>query len=156
MPPDALLTAAQAAGNDRQGHDAFYALLYVGLWHEAHGDAEAAQAAITQVSRPGSCLCLLLAPCYCLASMPVVPTALGFRCCCNLPGLHAYPPLPLLDPVPDAGSAHSVCQAVGRLHGSAGWGALPAPRLAGLSSSAAAAHTSAALPALLLHRLALI
>ncbi|KAL4448342.1 hypothetical protein ABPG75_005561 [Micractinium tetrahymenae] len=38
----------QAAGSDKQGHDAFYALLYVGLWHEAHGDAEAAQAAITQ------------------------------------------------------------------------------------------------------------
>ncbi|KAI7837956.1 hypothetical protein COHA_008261 [Chlorella ohadii] len=43
--PDAIL---QAARGDQQGHDAFYALLYVGLWHEAHGDAVAAEAAITQ------------------------------------------------------------------------------------------------------------
>lgn len=41
--------AVQAAGGDQQGHDRFYALLYVGLWHEAHGDAAAAEAAITQV-----------------------------------------------------------------------------------------------------------
>jgi hypothetical protein len=44
--PDAIL---QAARGDQQGHDAFYALLYVGLWQEAQGDAQAAQAAITQV-----------------------------------------------------------------------------------------------------------
>lgn len=46
--PQAIL---QAAGSDKQGHDAFYALLYVGLWHEAQGDAAAAQAAITQAVR---------------------------------------------------------------------------------------------------------
>ena len=46
--PDAIL---QAARGDQQGHDAFYALLYVGLWQEAQGDAQAAQAAITQVGR---------------------------------------------------------------------------------------------------------
>lgn len=45
--PDLL--PAQAARGDQQGHDAFYALLYVGLWHEAHADAEAAEAAITRV-----------------------------------------------------------------------------------------------------------
>lgn len=43
-----MRTPLQAAGSDKQGHDAFYALLYVGLWHEAQGDAAAAQAAITQ------------------------------------------------------------------------------------------------------------
>lgn len=40
----------QAAGRDQQGHDSFYARLYVGLWHEAHGNAAEAEAAITQVS----------------------------------------------------------------------------------------------------------
>lgn len=39
----------QAARGDRQGHDAFYSLLYVGLWQEAHGHEEEARAAITQV-----------------------------------------------------------------------------------------------------------
>lgn len=46
--PDSIL---QAARGDQQGHDAFYALLYVGLWHEAHGDAAAAQQAITQAAQ---------------------------------------------------------------------------------------------------------
>ncbi|PSC70340.1 TPR repeat [Micractinium conductrix] len=46
--PEAIL---QAAGGDRQGHDAFYAQLYMGLWHEAHGNTEAAQAAITEAVR---------------------------------------------------------------------------------------------------------
>ena len=30
------------------GHDAFYGQLYVGLWHEAHGDAAAAKQYILQ------------------------------------------------------------------------------------------------------------
>jgi hypothetical protein len=42
--PDTIL---QAAGPGQDSHDAFYAWLYVGLWHEAHGDAEQAQAAVT-------------------------------------------------------------------------------------------------------------
>ncbi|KAF8068335.1 hypothetical protein HT031_002023 [Scenedesmus sp. PABB004] len=42
--PDAILAAARG---DAGGHDTFYAQLYVGLWHEAHGDAERARAAIT-------------------------------------------------------------------------------------------------------------
>lgn len=42
--PEAILQAA----NDNGGHDSFYALLYVGLWHEAHGNAAEAQAAITK------------------------------------------------------------------------------------------------------------
>eukprot|EP00775_Hariotina_reticulata_P005845 gene5845-6086_t len=42
--PDAIL---RAAAGDAGGHDAFYANLYVGLWHEAHGNATEAQAAIT-------------------------------------------------------------------------------------------------------------
>ncbi|EFN56395.1 hypothetical protein CHLNCDRAFT_22249 [Chlorella variabilis] len=57
--PDSILQASprrpsawpQAARGDQQGHDAFYALLYVGLWHEAHGDAAAAQQAITQAAQ---------------------------------------------------------------------------------------------------------
>ncbi|GAB4817335.1 hypothetical protein N2152v2_004381 [Parachlorella kessleri] len=36
----------EAAAGDTVGHAAFYAWLYVGLWHEAQGDADAAQAAI--------------------------------------------------------------------------------------------------------------
>lgn len=43
--PDTIL---QAAGPGEGSHDAFYALLYVGLWHEAHGNAEEAQAAISK------------------------------------------------------------------------------------------------------------
>lgn len=61
----------QAARGDQQGHDAFYALLYVGLWHEAHGDAAAAQQAITQV--PQKALPCgtggVLVPCWLLASI---------------------------------------------------------------------------------------
>jgi hypothetical protein len=41
-------TILQAAGPGEGSHDAFYALLYVGLWHEAHGNAEEAQAAISK------------------------------------------------------------------------------------------------------------
>lgn len=37
-----------AAAHDNGGHDTFYALLYVGLWQEAHGDAEAARAAMVR------------------------------------------------------------------------------------------------------------
>lgn len=48
-PFTASFPAIQAARGDQQGHDAFYALLYVGLWHEAHGNAAAAEAAIVQV-----------------------------------------------------------------------------------------------------------
>lgn len=47
--PDAI---AAAAGGDTQGHAAFYSQLYVGLWHEAEGNAAEAQAAITRVRRP--------------------------------------------------------------------------------------------------------
>lgn len=36
-----------AAASDNGGHDTFYALLYVGLWHEAQGDAAEAEKAIT-------------------------------------------------------------------------------------------------------------
>jgi len=36
-------TILQAAGPEQGTHDSFYALLYVGLWHEAHGDADKAQ-----------------------------------------------------------------------------------------------------------------
>lgn len=41
-------TILQAAGPGEGSHDAFYAWLYVGLWHEAHGNAEEAQAAVTK------------------------------------------------------------------------------------------------------------
>lgn len=40
--PEAILEASSDSG----GHDTFYAWLYVGLWHEAHGDAAAAREAI--------------------------------------------------------------------------------------------------------------
>jgi hypothetical protein len=46
--PAAILAAA---GGDAQGHDAFYARLYVGLWHEAQDEAAAAQGAIVEVGR---------------------------------------------------------------------------------------------------------
>eukprot|EP00882_Tetradesmus_deserticola_P031012 GHRQ01035048.1.p1 GENE.GHRQ01035048.1~~GHRQ01035048.1.p1 ORF type:complete len:188 (+),score=67.93 GHRQ01035048.1:592-1155(+) len=42
--PEAILQAA----NDDGGHGSFYALLYVGLWHEAHGNAAEAEAAIVK------------------------------------------------------------------------------------------------------------
>lgn len=41
-------TILQAAGPEQGTHDSFYALLYVGLWHEAHGDADKAQEAISK------------------------------------------------------------------------------------------------------------
>jgi hypothetical protein len=41
--PEQILAAA---GGDAEGHDGFYARLYVGLWHEAEGDARAARAAL--------------------------------------------------------------------------------------------------------------
>lgn len=41
-PPEGILAAA----GDEQGHDAFYSQLYVGLWHEAAGDAERARTAV--------------------------------------------------------------------------------------------------------------
>lgn len=44
--PKIILNAA--TGLEHGSHDAFYAWLYVGLWHEAHGGAEQAQAAITK------------------------------------------------------------------------------------------------------------
>lgn len=43
--PSAILAAA---GGDTRGHAAFYAWLYVGLWHEAHGDAAAAKEAVSK------------------------------------------------------------------------------------------------------------
>lgn len=40
-------TILQARGpGDEDSHDSFYAWLYVGLWHEAHGDAGKAQEAM--------------------------------------------------------------------------------------------------------------
>lgn len=45
-PPDTILAAAGPTATG--SHDVFYALLYVGLWHEAHGDGAQAQAAITK------------------------------------------------------------------------------------------------------------
>lgn len=44
--PGAILAAAA----DNGGHDTFYALLYVGLWHEAHGDDAAAREAISRAA----------------------------------------------------------------------------------------------------------
>ncbi|GLC54900.1 hypothetical protein PLESTB_000917900 [Pleodorina starrii] len=41
--PDKIM----AQVSDNGGHDTFYGLLYVGLWHEAHCDAAGAQKAIT-------------------------------------------------------------------------------------------------------------
>ncbi len=55
----------QAAGRDVSGHGAFYAWLYVGLWHEAQGDAAAARAAIEKAvntdysQRSGDYMCSL-------------------------------------------------------------------------------------------------
>lgn len=43
-PPDGILQAAKDSG----GHDTFYALLYVALWHEAHGAVQAAQEAMVK------------------------------------------------------------------------------------------------------------
>lgn len=37
QPPEAILKAISL---DNGGHDSFYARLYVGLWHEAHGEAD--------------------------------------------------------------------------------------------------------------------
>eukprot|EP00850_Spirogloea_muscicola_P004318 SM000018S03683 [mRNA] locus=s18:747846:750841:- [translate_table: standard] len=37
----------KAAGNNTEGHDAFYAKLYAGLYHESQGNAAAARACIT-------------------------------------------------------------------------------------------------------------
>lgn len=76
--PDAIL---QAAGGDQQGHAAFYAQLYVGLWHEAHGDTAAAEAAITQVGRDEHlpACCRLPCPFHPVAAplpMPSCPAAL--------------------------------------------------------------------------------
>ena len=42
---------AEAAGGDTQGSAAYYSGLYVGLWHEAHGDASTARAAIEAAVR---------------------------------------------------------------------------------------------------------
>lgn len=42
-------TILAAAGGDAQGSAAFYANLYVGLYHEAEGETEAAKEAIVQV-----------------------------------------------------------------------------------------------------------
>lgn len=39
-------TIVEAAGGDTIGHAAFYARLYVALWHEAHGNQDDAKAAI--------------------------------------------------------------------------------------------------------------
>lgn len=36
---------------DNGGHDTFYGLLYVGLWHEAHGNPQEAQEAIVGAAR---------------------------------------------------------------------------------------------------------
>lgn len=41
----------QAAGEDRSGNGAFYAWLYVGLWHEAEGNAEAAREAVERAAQ---------------------------------------------------------------------------------------------------------
>ncbi|GIL47692.1 hypothetical protein Vafri_4456 [Volvox africanus] len=41
--PDKIM----AQVSDNGGHDTFYGLLYVGLWHEAHGDTTEAKKAIT-------------------------------------------------------------------------------------------------------------
>jgi hypothetical protein len=60
--PAAIL---EAAGKDRSGHGAFYAWLYVGLWHEAHGDAAAARAGLQEAvstdyaKRSGDYMCSL-------------------------------------------------------------------------------------------------
>lgn len=98
----------QAAGRDQQGHDPFYARLYVGLWHEAHGNAAEAEAAITQVSTG----------CACTAQQPQGGLP------CSLITSQANPA------VPAAGVPHPVRAAIRRLYGGAGAGALPAPRLA--------------------------
>lgn len=124
--PDAILAAA---GPDSQGHDAFYARLYVGLWHEAHGDAAAAQAAITEVGwgPPGRLGqdCLLGPASSHGATLHGAPPARrqGALLCLLTPAAPvALRPL-------HAGGAHTVCPPVGRLHGSAGGGALRAARL---------------------------
>jgi hypothetical protein len=44
-------TILSAAAGDANGHDAFYANLYVGLWHEAHDNATEAEAAVTAAVR---------------------------------------------------------------------------------------------------------
>jgi len=41
-------SAIRAAARDEGGHDAFYALLYTGLWHEAHAQSKEARSAIVQ------------------------------------------------------------------------------------------------------------
>lgn len=66
-PPNSILAAARG---DSQGHDAFYALLYVGLWHEAHQDAAGAKEAIeravsTQYSRQSGDYMAALARVHC-------------------------------------------------------------------------------------------
>jgi hypothetical protein len=65
--PSAILTAASDAG----GHDTFYANLYVGLWHEAHGQPEAAKAALlaavaTPYARTSNDYMAALAKVHCL------------------------------------------------------------------------------------------
>ncbi|KAG2500873.1 hypothetical protein HYH03_001634 [Edaphochlamys debaryana] len=45
--PEAIL----AQVSDKGGHDSFYGNLYVGLWHESHGQPAEAQAAITKAVR---------------------------------------------------------------------------------------------------------
>lgn len=69
--PSAILAAA---GGDEQGHDAFYSRLYVGLWHEAQGEAAAAREAIVEVGRPGAVGCCL----ECCGKDPAV-RSLGVR-----------------------------------------------------------------------------
>lgn len=44
--PEAILEAAGPL--DAEGHAAFYAQLYAGLWHEAHGEPDAARDSITR------------------------------------------------------------------------------------------------------------
>ncbi len=43
--------AITASARDAGGHDTFYASLYEGLWHEAHGDAQGAREAVTRAVR---------------------------------------------------------------------------------------------------------
>jgi len=43
--PDEIIRAAK---EDKEGHAAFYSMLYVGLWHEAFGNETEAEAAMTK------------------------------------------------------------------------------------------------------------
>ena len=121
-----LLGPMQAARGDQQGHDAFYALRYVGLWHEAHGDAAAAEAAITQVGGGGCKGVRCAQPC-------LVPSHWHAKYClpaCSLAMRALHPLAAAAAGVPDRLRAGQR-----RLHGGAGARALLAARVAGMKGA---------------------